>query len=365
MDQAQLHLGQRKHHAMASGKPLSPSTQPMNMSLTPRFQLRQNMQPKLGPLRIGRPHPQHLFVPGQGDAQRQIHRHLGTWRAAPCPIARQIDNRIHLLQGTALGLDIGHHRVGHLRNQGRRHLHAVGLQQMPLNLPRRHAPNTGSDRLVKALKAQGWPLATICGSKTRRSRGAAKSRLPTSPLIVLGLVPCASARVLPAPACFSNPKWTVSCAPIAFSNNRFCNRSSKRFLPNKSSGFWYSLSNSINTSSVIAILYYPLIFRWPLTQFILQPPSFQFSTRSTRQQRRSLSPSRHPNRVSFSRHGKASQNGWECFLTAAFGFFRVILSILFILSKVSASVTLSPPPVYVITPSEKKKNSSRRTPEMG
>ena len=54
--------------SIASGKPLSPSTQQIRMSWTPRcFGAEQHLHPELRALGVLKPHPEHVALALDGD----------------------------------------------------------------------------------------------------------------------------------------------------------------------------------------------------------------------------------------------------------------------------------------------------------
>src|ERR1035437_10062807 len=113
-----------------------------NIFHSPRLQVVEHAQPKLGALVGAGPQTQHFFVAFHGDADGHVdgavlHRaflphlhHQGV----------QVHDRVYRIQRPVLpGPYFVQHGVGDIADERRAHLHAVHLLQVPLDVPRGHA----------------------------------------------------------------------------------------------------------------------------------------------------------------------------------------------------------------------------------
>ena len=147
--------------SIASGKPVSPSTQQIRMSRTPRcLRSLRALHPELRALGLLKPHAQHVPVAVERDAEREIQR-AALHRAALAELddhAVQKHDRVDVLQRPLGPLaHVVHDRVGHARDQVAADLHAVDLLQVHLDVARRQA--TAVERQDLLVKPDEPPLA--------------------------------------------------------------------------------------------------------------------------------------------------------------------------------------------------------------
>src|ERR1051326_6758419 len=123
--------------SMASGKPVSPSTHAMKISLTPRFcssvsTASQNLAPSFCESHIP---SSSLFPLSVTPSAKYTALLLTRWFSLTLTRqAVQVDNRVDRLQRPGLPLaHLLHERLSHVGNQGWRHLHTVEFLQLRLD----------------------------------------------------------------------------------------------------------------------------------------------------------------------------------------------------------------------------------------
>src|SRR3989442_12408580 len=103
--------------SIASGNPVSPSTQAIKIFLTPRFCSSVSTATRTWPLILRESHAQEFLVPAQRHSQSQIHGFV-TDALILFDLddqAVQTDNRVNCLQRAALPLPhLLHHRLMHV-----------------------------------------------------------------------------------------------------------------------------------------------------------------------------------------------------------------------------------------------------------
>ena len=144
--------------SIASGKPLSPSTQQIRMSLTPRcLSSDEHLHPELRALGLLEPQAEHVAVALEGDPEREVAR-AALHAPAVADLEHQRveeDHRIDILKRPGgPRACVVHDRVGDLRDQLPADLHAVNLFQVRLDIPHREpAAVQRQDLVVEPLKA--------------------------------------------------------------------------------------------------------------------------------------------------------------------------------------------------------------------
>jgi hypothetical protein len=143
---------------MASGKPLSPSTQAIRTSATPRcLSSVRTCRGELRALGLLKPHPEHVAVAVDGDAEREV-TGAALDAAALADLEDQAveeDHRIDVLQRPLLPrADVLQDGVGDAADQVVADVDAVDLSEMRLNVTdRQPARVKRDDLLVKAGEA--------------------------------------------------------------------------------------------------------------------------------------------------------------------------------------------------------------------
>src|SRR6185369_3769829 len=126
--------------SIASGKPFSPSTQAIKMSLTPRFfSSVTTCSQNFGPFRLRDPQAEYFLQSVHRDANRQVNRFVFHVPAVAYLELDgvQIHDRVDLVELPVLPrLHLINYFVRHARDQGRRDFHVVDLLQMLLDLAR-------------------------------------------------------------------------------------------------------------------------------------------------------------------------------------------------------------------------------------
>ena len=127
--------------SIASGNPVSPSTQQIRMSRTPRcLEVVEDLHPELGALGLLEPHAEHVAVAVERDPEREVQR-AALDRAALADLqhhAVQEHDRVDVLQ-RPLGpvAHVVHDRVGDAADQVEADLDAVDLLQVRTDVTHR------------------------------------------------------------------------------------------------------------------------------------------------------------------------------------------------------------------------------------
>src|SRR5216683_7434670 len=134
--------------------PISPSTQAMKMSLTPRLwssvsTCSQNFAPSLAEVHS----PRTSFWP---SSVMPMATYTARFSTRPSMRIFTTSASIDRIERPRLpGTDLVDHRLGHVRDQRGRHLHLIDILQVALDLPCRHAARVqGQDLVVEAMPAR-------------------------------------------------------------------------------------------------------------------------------------------------------------------------------------------------------------------
>ncbi len=142
--------------SIASGNPVSPSTQAMRMSLTPRcFRSLSPCIQNFAPLGLLKPQAADVAIAGHRDSHRDVARPALN-RTAIADLehhAIKQHDGVDVLQWPLLPrAGVVHHRVSHPRDEIAADVDAVELSQVALDIPgRQPAPIEREDLLVKPL----------------------------------------------------------------------------------------------------------------------------------------------------------------------------------------------------------------------
>src|SRR3954469_9219090 len=171
---------------IASGKPLSPSTTAIRISLRPRvlssfITLSQNLAPSLCSIQS----PSTSLSPIRIERQRHVNGLVldQTLVADFDPQRVEEDHWIDRIERPVLPLaDLIEHGVGHPADQVRRHLGAVEFEQVTLNFAHSHAAGVEAQNLV----IEAVEVGLAFGNQLRLERPGAVARNRNLDLAVLG-----------------------------------------------------------------------------------------------------------------------------------------------------------------------------------
>ena len=196
VDDAELHLGLRIGRANRLGKAgQAVDAGHEDVVQAAILQVRQHLEPELGPFAFGQPQAEQFLLARQIHAQRHVDRVLRNTAAGAAHMHHdpvEVDDRPDRLQRPRPpGRDFLVHGVGQTGNQRRRQFHAVERFHQLLDVARAHALGVQareSCRRSRPAAARTWESAAARRCRCDRAAWSIVSR-PGSPCTVLAEVP--------------------------------------------------------------------------------------------------------------------------------------------------------------------------------
>jgi hypothetical protein len=201
MDDAGLHRRRRENRLDRLREALQPvDAADQDVGDAALLELGEDLHPELRALGLLEPHPEHVPLTVDGDAEGEVAGPALHRPALPDLQDERVEeeHRLDVVQGPLLPLaHVVHHRAGDAADQVAADPNAVDLGQVRLDLTGREAARVERENLVVEALEAPLPLRTICGSNVPfRSRGVRTSTGPCSVASVFAVEPL---RVLPLP----------------------------------------------------------------------------------------------------------------------------------------------------------------------